>query len=115
MTTTLGDVSNSSTLSNIAEDTILATLRERYSSSQQYTGIGPSALVSINPLTYLPLNGDGYLQDYVSEYYESAGDDAVGDSEGISKEKLGMHIFRLGLSAYYNMRRTGQDQIVLMR
>lgn len=71
--------------------------------------------MSINPLTYLPINGDGYLQDYVAEYYQSAGDDAVGQPDAEGKEKLGPHVFRIALNAFYNMRRTGQDQIILLR
>ncbi|KAL1408451.1 Chitin synthase, class 5 [Vanrija albida] len=101
-------------LPSIAEDTILATLRERYITGQPYTSVSSSALVNVNPLIYLPLNGDASLQDYVTEYYRSAGDDTVGDPENMTKERLGPHIFRHGLSAYYNMRRTGQDQILLL-
>lgn len=67
--------------------------------------------MSINPLTYLPANGDQTLQDYVTEYYRSTGDDQVGDPANM---RLGPHIFGQALSAYYNMRRTGQDQIMLM-
>lgn len=75
--------------------------------------------MSVNPHTYLPINGDASLQDYVAEYYRSAADDGVsrdGDGgEQLSKERLSPHVFRQALSAYYNMRRTGQDQIVMMR
>lgn len=73
-------------------------------------------LVSVNPHTYLPTNGDASLQDYVAEHCRSAVDDAVSrDGEVAVKEKLNPHIFRLALNAYYNMRRTGQDQIVVLR
>jgi chitin synthase len=99
-------------LTTIAEDTVLQTLRERYSTSQPYTSVGSSALVSINPLTYLPTNGDASLQDYVTEYYRSTGDDAIGDTP--TPQRLPPHIFRQALAAYYNMRRTGQDQIMIM-
>lgn len=104
-----------SALPSIAEDTILATLRERYVTSQQYTQLGSSAIVSMNPLASLPLNSDVSLQDYIHEYFRSAGDDVIGAEAGSSKERLSPHAFRLALNAYYNMRRTGQDQIVLMR
>ena len=71
----------------------------------------------MNPHTYLPVNGDASLQDYVAEYYRSAVDDGVSRDAGeaVVKERLGPHVFRIALSAYYNMRRTRQDQIVLMR
>lgn len=81
--------------------------------SQPYTAVSDSALVSMNPLTSLPVNSDAALHDYIKEYFQSAGDDVVGQPGG--KEALGPHIFRTSLNAYYNMRRTGQDQIILMR
>ncbi len=105
-----------SSLPSIAEDTVLATLRERYLASTPYTALSSSALVSVNPHSYLPINGDASLQDYVAEYYRSAVDDGVSRDGGevVVKERLGPHVFRLALSAYYNMKRTRQDQIVLM-
>lgn len=100
----------------IAEDTILATLRERYLSSQPYTALSSSALVSVNPHAYLPINGDASLQDYVAEHYRSAvNDSARREGDNVVKEQLGPHIFRLALNAYYNMKRTRQDQIVVTR
>jgi chitin synthase len=100
----------------IAEDTILATLRERYTASQPYTSLSPTALVSINPHTYQSINDDATLQDYVSEYHRLAvEDDALREGSGAGKEKLSPHIFRLGLGTYYNMKRTGQDQIMVLR
>lgn len=71
----------------------------------------------MNPHAYLPINGDASLQDYVAEYYRSAVDDGVSrdGAEAMVKERLGPHVFRLTLGAYYNMKRTRQDQIVLMR
>jgi len=107
-----------SSLPTIAEDTILATLRERYLSSNPYTSISAASLVSVNPHIYLPINGDASLQDYVAEYYRSAVDDEVPREErgsGYSKERLSPHVFRTALGAYYNMKRTRQDQIILLR
>ena len=107
-----------SSLPSIAEDTILATLRERYLASNPYTSISSTSLVSVNPHTYLPTNGDASLQDYVAEYYRSAVDDEVPREErgsGLSKERLSPHMFRMALGAYCNMKRTRQDQIVLLR
>ncbi|OCF41838.1 chitin synthase [Kwoniella heveanensis CBS 569] len=109
-------------LSSIAEDTVIVTLRERYLSAQPYTALSPSAIVSVNPHTYLPVNGDASLQDYVAEYYKITTDDTTSRSQsrgddspigGRDKDRLGPHIFQLALSAYYNMRRTRQDQIVV--
>lgn len=104
-----------SALPSIAEDTILAALRERYVTSQQYTAIGSSVIASVNPIISLPQNSDISLQDYIHEYFRSAGDDVIGEDEVDSKERLPPHVFRLALNAFYNMRRTGQDQLLLMR
>lgn len=53
----------------------------------------------------------------MAEYYRSAVDDGVlrDNGEATVKERLGPHVFRLALGAYYNMKRTRQDQIVLMK
>ncbi len=107
-----------SALPSIAEDTILATLRERFLSLNPYTSLSSTALVSVNPHKYLSINGDASLQDYVAEYYKSAVDDEVLREErgsGLAKERLNPHIFRLALGAYYNMKRTKQDQIVVLK
>ncbi|KAK8846712.1 hypothetical protein IAR55_005799 [Kwoniella newhampshirensis] len=103
-------------LPSVAEDTVLATLRERFLAAQPYTSISPTAIVSVNPHTYLPINGDASLQDYVAEYYRiRVDDDASREGDGAKqKESLGPHLFKLGLNAYYNMRRTRQDQIIVM-
>ncbi|WWC67634.1 uncharacterized protein I206_101544 [Kwoniella pini CBS 10737] len=104
----------------LAEDTVLATLRERFLISQPYTTLSPSSLISVNPHAYLPLNGDASLQDYVAEYYRSQVDDETSrerDPESSTKSKnsgLGPHVFQLALDALYNMRRTRQDQIVVL-
>nr|XP_031861862.1 uncharacterized protein CI109_002691 [Kwoniella shandongensis]KAA5528934.1 hypothetical protein CI109_002691 [Kwoniella shandongensis] len=109
-------ISDLCSLPSIAEDTVLATLRERFLASQPYTSLSSNAVVSVNPHTYLPVNGDASLQDYIAEYYRiQVDDDASREGDGAAKKGiLGPHVFKLGLSAYYNMRRTGQDQIVVM-
>lgn len=107
-----------SLLPSIAEDTILATLRERYLASIPYTSLSPTALVSVNPHGFLPINGDASMQDYIAEYYRSAVDDEAsrdGSGVGLTKERLNPHVFRMALGAYYNMRRTRQDQIVVLK
>ena len=111
-------VTDCSTLSNIAEDTILTTLRERYLASNPYTSLSFKALVSVNPHAYVPTNGDASLQDYVAEYYNCVVDDGMPREERpavLEKERLQPHIFRLALNAFYNMRRTNQDQIMILR
>jgi chitin synthase len=93
-------------------------LRERYLAHNPYTALSSSALLSVNPHKYLPINGDASLQDYMAEYYRSAVDDEVPREErgsGLAKERLSPHVFRMALGAYYNMKRTRQDQIVVIK
>ena len=110
-----------SNLPAIAEDTVLAIVRDRYLASRPYTSISPCVLVSVNPYGYVPVNGDASLQDYVAEYLRSSVDDDVsrgrGNSrgtDGIDVESRDPHVFRLALDGYYNMRRTGQDQVIML-
>jgi len=105
-----------SDLPSIAEDTVLALLRERYISSNPYTALSPNALITVNPFAYQPINGDQTLQDYITEYHESYVDDtSLRGGEKALTERRGPHIFRTAFSAYYNMQRTKQDQVVILR
>jgi chitin synthase len=105
-----------SDLPSIAEDTVLALLRERYISSNPYTALSPNALISVNPFAYQPINGDQTLQDYIAEYHESYVDDtSLRGGENALTERRGPHIFRTAFSAYYNMQRTKQDQVVILK
>jgi chitin synthase len=105
-----------SDLPSIAEDTVLALLRERYISSSPYTAISSNALISVNPFAYQPINGDQTLQEYITDYHESSVEDtSLRGSENDTPETRGPHIFRTAYSAYYNMQRTRQDQIIILR
>jgi chitin synthase len=98
-------VTDISALSPVSDDIIVSCIRERFMSDNIYTDIGTSALVAINPHKYVPTNSDSVLQKYAAEYRDT--------SEG--KEMLPPHIFQLANRAYYHMRRTSQDQSVLLR
>ncbi len=135
-----------SSLPIIAEDTILATLRERYLNNKPYTTIGDGAgIIVVNPLT----DGAGgerdqskrkeeeeqeRLREYEEEYYKlggrkqsssssgspsgsssSKGKNAQGRGEGSAELELEPHVYRLANDAFYHMKRTGQDQGILIR
>lgn len=70
-----------------------------------YTNIGTAALVAVNPHKYVPTNSDSVMHKYAAEYRNT--------SE--TKEQLPPHIFQLANNAYYHMRRTTQDQSILLR
>lgn len=101
------DVATLSQLSSITPDTIFSVLRERFFSSLPYTALSTSVLVSVNPFAASGnRNSDDSLREYTKEYRET------------SKQARGMgltpHIFATACNAYFYMRRTGQDQSILM-
>nr|ODN91163.1 chitin synthase [Cryptococcus depauperatus CBS 7841] len=97
-----------SNLAAVTEDTILVTLHERYQAGHPYTLLSPSALVFFNPYNVLPCDGETSLSQHVDEYYRCT-------NEASLKEKNARqpHVFQLALSAFYNMKRTGQDQAII--
>lgn len=101
----------------VTEDTILVTLQERYLSHKPYASLSPAALVFLNPYSYLPIDDEESLLRFVEEYYQSSNEEGGSRNEqGWWKKKLEEpHVFQLALSAYYNMRRTGQDQVIIAR
>ena len=101
----LDEVTDLATLSSISDDIILSCLRERYLSGHLYTAIGSNAVVVVNPYKYTPSSGDATLVQYAMEFREVAEEKTYRDP----------HVFQLANNAYYNMRRTGQDQSILMR
>lgn len=105
-----------SDLLSIAEDTILACLRERYLADKPYTAVGTSALVSLNPHKHLEINDDTNLQLYAEEYRHISDDDSsLGHGSELDGRKLPPHVFALANNAYYHMKRTGQDQSILIK
>ncbi|KAI0062534.1 glycosyltransferase family 2 protein [Artomyces pyxidatus] len=97
-------VSDLTTLSPISDDIIVSCLRERFMSDTIYTNIGTSALVALNPHKYVSSNADSILHKYAAEYRNTAD----------GKERLPPHIFQLANNAYYHMRRTTQDQSIIL-
>ena len=69
-----------------------------------YTKFGTSALVAVNLHKYVSTNSDSAMHKHTAEYRDVS----------VGKEAL-PHIFQLANHAYYHMRRTSQDQSVLLR
>ncbi|KAI0922672.1 hypothetical protein AcV5_009583 [Taiwanofungus camphoratus] len=97
-------VTDLATLSPVSEDIIVSCLRERFMSDNIYTSIGTSALVAVNPHKYVSSNSDSVLHKYAAEYRDT--------SPSMVREPP--HIFQLANNAYYHMRRTSQDQSILL-
>lgn len=92
-------------LSGVSDDVIVACIRERFMADNIYTRIGTSALVVLNPHKYISSNADNILQNYAAEYRNTT----------LTKEILPPHIFQLANNAYYHMKRTTQDQSIILR
>lgn len=101
----LENTSDLSTLSPISDDIIVSCVRERYATDNIYVYLGSNALVALNPHKYVPSNADSVLMKYASDYRNTAPE----------RESLPPHIFQLANNAYYHMRRTQQDQSILLR
>jgi chitin synthase len=92
-------------LESISDDLLVAAIRERFMTDTIYTNIGSNVLVAINPHKYVPANSDSFLHKYAAEYRDTSP----------LKERLPPHIFQRANDAYYNMRRTNQDQSIIFR
>jgi len=100
----LDTVSDLSTLPSISDDIIVACIRERFLQDTIYTSVGSNAVVAVNPHKYTSNIADSVLVQYASEFRDTA-------EEKTSKPP---HVFQLAANAYYHMRRTGQDQAILI-
>jgi chitin synthase len=98
-------VTDLASLSSISDDVIVTCLRERFMTDIIYTSIGSSALVAVNPHKYVASNADSILQKYAADYRDTTE----------NKAPLPPHIFQLANNAYYHMRRTAQDQSLIIR
>ena len=94
-----------SAIQNITQESITSTLRERYQKDNIYTRINNSALVAVNPYKPLPIFSDSTIQEYVADYKDTSG----------QRASLPPHAFQLASQAYLHMRRTGQDQSIILR
>lgn len=102
----LDSVTDLSKLQNLTEDVFVACLRERFLHDHIYTALGSSALVALNPHKYVGSNSDAELAAYAHEYRDS--------NPGKMSSLKPPHIFQLANNAYYNMRRTSQDQSIML-
>jgi chitin synthase len=98
-------VTDLSTLSPISDDIIVSCIRERFMTDSIYTKIGTSVLVAVNPHKYITTNSDSVMHKYAAEYRDTS----------VGKEVLPPHIFQLANHAYFHMRRTSQDQSIILR
>lgn len=97
-------ISDLTQLSSAQDDLIVSCLRERFLQDTIYTNLGSYALVAVNPHKYVGSNADAVLIQYCGEYRDTAEE----------KTYKPPHVFQLASNAYYHMRRTGQDQSIMI-
>ncbi|GAA5817346.1 hypothetical protein MFLAVUS_010890 [Mucor flavus] len=87
------------------EENISNLLANRYKRNLPYTNLGYSNLVVINPYQPLELLNDATLQNYAEIGYK--------DVSG-QKQTLQPHVYELATRLYFHMRRTGEDQSIIL-
>lgn len=88
------------------EDSIANFLQSRYKRSQVYTRAGHANLIVINPFQPLESSNDATLHAYADAGYRDVSED---------KPFLQPHVYDLAARVYFHMRRTGEDQSIVLR
>ncbi|KAI8071740.1 chitin synthase [Gongronella butleri] len=88
-----------------SESAILHLLHQRYKQRLPYTQLGHSTLVVVNPYQPLDLLNDATLNTYADACYRDLSS---------SKPALQPHVYDLAAKVYFHMRRTGQDQSIIL-
>ncbi|KAG0076778.1 hypothetical protein BGZ90_008200 [Linnemannia elongata] len=131
-------------LGSTSDDAIVYNLSSRWKQKLPYTRINASTLVAVNPYEVLPLLNDAHAEQYADLCYRNVGEATSGSGPNLapiepmqgkhgnkSKDKGGdqhsqhssihgsssiaPHPFELAGRIYLHLRRTGQDQTVVMR
>ncbi|KAG0271069.1 hypothetical protein BGZ95_001188, partial [Linnemannia exigua] len=131
-------------LGSTSDDAIVYNLSSRWKQKLPYTRINASTLVAVNPYEVLPLLNDAHAEQYADLCYRNVGEAASGPGPNLapidatqgkrgnkSKNKgadqhsqhssihgssnVAPHPFELAGRIYLHLRRTGQDQTVVMR
>lgn len=91
----------------INSDIILPILKERFLEGIHYTYLNSSVLISLNSFRNDYKNSDQVLSEWRQEFTDCG-------REGV-RGTLSNHLWNISTKAYYYMRRTGQDQSILLR
>jgi chitin synthase len=89
-----------------SDDSISNLLCNRFKRNLPYTQLGYSHLVVVNPYQYLELQNDATLKSYAEYCYKDLSE---------KKPRLQPHIYEFATRIYFHMRRTGEDQSIIMR
>lgn len=96
-------------IDNLTEETLVATIRERFLQDRIYTRLRSSTLVFVNPFKSLLGSSNFYetSEKYLAEYKETDNFDTW--------QQLDPHLFQHINHAYFHLRRTGHDQSIIFR
>ncbi|KAI8373247.1 chitin synthase-domain-containing protein [Blakeslea trispora] len=94
-------------INDVNNEKIIRILRSRFTGYNVYTYIGTLGLISVNPFKRLAQNDAQTSEEYVALYRNAS-------LVTISAKKLDPHIFGLVNRAFFHMRRTGKDQVVVL-
>jgi chitin synthase len=91
-----------------APNTIKSCLQTRHASHQLYTRLGSNHLVVVNPHKPVTYNDDQSSLDYVARYKDI-------NTTHFSLDHQQPHLYELVNHTYYNLRRTGDDQLIVLK
>lgn len=89
-----------------SEDSVTNLLSSRFKRNQPYTRIGNSNLIVLNPYQPLEILNDSTLKSYADIGYRNLVENKV---------FMQPHIYDLAARVYFHMRRTGEDQSIILR
>lgn len=88
-------------------DAIKSCLQTRHASHQLYTRLASNHLVAVNPHKPVTFNDDQSSLDYVAIYKD------INAAHSLDHQQP--HLYDLVNHTYYNMRRTGDDQLIVLK
>jgi chitin synthase len=89
----------------ITDDYIYEQLKDRHARDLPYTRLGSSTMIAVNPGKTLQLMGDTMAKEYAEQFYK--------DTSG-KPTTLGPHIYETATKLHFALRRTGEDQSILL-
>jgi chitin synthase len=126
-------------LGSTSDDAIVHNISSRWKQKLPYTRINASTLVAVNPFEVLPILNDAHAEQYADWCYRDAGETVQeppstdllqrdtqphrsknGDkhsqhSSVHGSHHIAPHPYELAGRVYFHLRRTGQDQTIVMR
>jgi chitin synthase len=101
-------LNNAQPQQSLSEDSITNLLSSRFKRNQPYTRAGHSNLIVVNPYQPLEILNDTTLKTYADNGYRNVINDK-------STAFMQPHVYDLAARVYFHMRRTGEDQSIILR